>query len=174
MDRAESELPTEHLTVEGFEEIFVESEAVAQPSHRPHDTVSRGLSFKEACEHFGLKATALRTRIKSGEVSAEKIEGANGPEWRIYPAQPSRTHHETVIQPLRDPIESVKLFEMMQDLQSKLAASNQQLQAANFRNGYLEAQLESSREHVKLLTDSQRNSGSWWGRLKSFFKGSDR
>ncbi|MDP3507765.1 MAG: hypothetical protein Q8T09_07215 [Candidatus Melainabacteria bacterium] len=45
------------------------------------------------------------------------------------------------------------------------------LEGATYRIGYLEAQLESERQQVKLLTDSQHKPG-WWAKFSSwFFKG---
>lgn len=173
MGQPEVELTNSHLTVEGLEEIFVEAETVAQPLREGNATPPRGLTFKEACDYFALKPTALRTRIKSGEIPAEKTEGVNGPEWRIYPAQPSRNPSGHSTQPLRGP-EPDKLLDMIQDLQSKLDTANQQLQAASFRNGYLESQVDSHKEQIKLLTDSQAEHRSWWHRIVAVFKGSDR
>jgi hypothetical protein len=46
-----------------------------------------------------------------------------------------------------------------------------QVQAAAFRNGYLESKLEERDREIKLLTDSQHKQG-WWVRFSSwFFKG---
>jgi hypothetical protein len=151
MGQPELKVTSNHLAVDGFDEIFMESEPVAEPLRDAITTPPIGLTFKEACEHFGLKATALRVRIKSGEVAAEKVEGANGPEWRIYPTQPLRNHSAGVAQPSQ----SNKLLDIVQDLQAKLDRANQQLQAAGFRNGYLEAQSESHKEQMKLLPDLQ-------------------
>jgi hypothetical protein len=169
MGQPEFEIASCHLTVEGLEGIFVESEAVAQPLREGDATPPRGLTFKEACNYFGLKPTALRTRIKAGEIPAEKTKGVNGPEWKIYPTQPSRNPSGHPPQPSRG-TEADKLLHMVQDLQTKLDAANQQLQAASFRNGYLESQLDSHREQIKLLTDSQHNSSPWWRRITSWFK----
>ncbi len=160
MGQPELELPNDYLTVDGLEEIFVESEPAAQPLREGHETAARGLTFKEACDFFGLKATALRVRIKSGEISAEKVEGVNGPEWRIYPTQHPRHPFAQIATPLRGP-EPDKLLMMVQDLQAKLDAANHQLQAASFRNGYLESQLQERVEDIKLLTDSQHKRGRW-------------
>lgn len=60
-------------------------------------------------------------------------------------------------------IEVTKHLELIRDLQN-------QLQAASFRNGYLESQLENQREQIKLLTDSQHK-GGWWARFSSWFFG---
>jgi len=162
------------LTAEGLEDLFIEDATVALPLHNPHATPTQGLTFKAACDYFALKPTALRMRIKSGEISAEKVTGINGPEWRIYPdnpTQPSRNPSATLTLPLRQP-DNDKFLEVIQELQNKLDNANQQLQAASFRNGYLESQVESHKEQIKLLTDSQHKS-SWLLRLKNLFS-SDR
>jgi hypothetical protein len=162
------------LTAEGLEDLFVDDATLAQPSRNPCVTLSQGgLTFKAACDYFELKPTALRMRIKSGEIAADKISGANGPEWRIYPdkpAQPLRDPSATVALPLHNP-DGNKFLEIIQDLQNKLDNANQQLQAASFRNGYLESQLQERDKEIKLLTDSQHK--NWWTRLQSWFT-SDR
>ena len=158
------------LAAEGLEDLFIDDVTVAQPSHNPCAALAQGgLTFKAACDYFGLKPTALRLRIKSGDIAADKINGANGPEWRIYPdkpAQPLRDPSATVALPLHNP-DSNKLLEIVQNLQNKLDNANQQLQAASFRNGYLESQLQERDKEIKLLTDSQHK--NWWTRLKSRF-----
>lgn len=52
---------------------------------------------------------------------------------------------------------------LVRDLQAKL-------EAASYRIGYLEAQLETERQQIKLLTDSQHKSG-WWTRFKKWCGG---
>jgi hypothetical protein len=116
----------------------------------------------------------LRSRIKSGEIAAEKVEGPNGPEWRIFPAR--------VTQPFRDPYVTVatpadnRLLDMIQELQHKLDGANRELQGANYRVGYLENQvherereLDTHKEQLKLLTDSQERHRRWWHRFMSYF-----
>lgn len=162
-------------TTNGMDDLF---ETVAQPLRDPSGTLSPGLTFKEACDYYKLKPTALRTRIKAGEIAAEKIEGLNGPEWRVYTAtvaQPLRDSFVTVAQPLRE-VPDNRLLDLVEDLQDKLERANRELQAANYRVGYLENQV-SERERdiqeldgtVKLLTDSQHRTG-WWTKFGSWFK----
>jgi hypothetical protein len=54
-----------------------------------------------------------------------------------------------------------KHLELIKELQN-------QVQAAAFRNGYLESKLEEREREIKLLTDSQHKP-SWWQRFKAFF-----
>jgi Helix-turn-helix domain len=59
---------------------------------------------------------------------------------------------------------------LIRELQDKLENKDHHLQAANYRIGYLESQLENQREQIKLLTDSQHK-GGWWARFSSWFFG---
>lgn len=170
MGQAEIQTQIDHLTVDGLEEIFVESERVTPPSREDSEPPPLCLTFKQACEHFGLKATALRARIKSGEIRAEKVDGVNGPAWRVYPTQPLRDPNTPPAKPSRQGVESAKLLELVEDLQAKLDLANRQLQAASFRNGYLEAQVEGQLQQIKLLADSQSKT-FWWKRFCSWFLG---
>ena len=174
-DTARSYQLPDPASTDGIDHLF---EAVAQPLRDPSVTPSRGLTFKEACDYYKLQPTALRTRIKAGEIDAEKIEGLNGPEWRVYTetvAQPLRDPSVTVAQPLRE-VPDNRLLDLVEDLQSKLEKANRELQAAHYRVGYLENQV-SERERdiqeldgtVKLLTDSQHQS-KWWFKFSSWFK----
>ena len=56
---------------------------------------------------------------------------------------------------------------LVDDLMRRNSELEAQLQAATWRNGYLEAQLEAERQQVKLLTDSQHKPG-WWPRFKKW------
>ncbi|MBJ7900926.1 MAG: hypothetical protein GC158_13655 [Cyanobacteria bacterium RI_101] len=194
MSEAARELKIDPLSVDGFEEVF---DAEAVPSRQPGDTVpqgrcegsesvSQGLSFKEACSFYGLKATALRSRIKTGKIAAEKIDGLNGPEWRIYPeavSQGSHNRNNTGAAAFRHPGDTVtdtvdnRLLDMIDDLQVKLEKANKDLQAATYRVGYLENQVIEREDDIqqldvqmKLLTDSQHKTG-WWDRFYSWFLG---
>lgn len=44
----------------------------------------------------------------------------------------------------------------------------EQVQAASYRNGYLESKLEEREKDIKLLTDSQHKS-SWWSQFSRWF-----
>ena len=57
-----------------------------------------------------------------------------------------------------------KHLEVIKELQNKI-------EILTYRNSYLEAQLETEREQIKLLTDSQHQP-SWWTKFKSWFMGS--
>lgn len=59
--------------------------------------------------------------------------------------------------------ETVRLWDLLREKDSKI-------EALIMRNGYLQAQLESSQEQIKLLSDSQHKAG-WWTRFKKWCAG---
>lgn len=61
------------------------------------------------------------------------------------------------------------LLARITEVESKLSDAQNALQSANWRNGYLESQLESQRDQIKLLTDSQHKPG-WWQRFKQIWQ----
>lgn len=67
-----------------------------------------------------------------------------------------------------------RLLDMIENLQRQVNAGQNQLQAASYRNGYLEAQLQEREKEIKLLTDSQSKHRRWWHRFASYFNGSSR
>jgi hypothetical protein len=64
-----------------------------------------------------------------------------------------------------------RLLEQMQVERSYSKGLNEKLEAANHRNGYLEAQVDQQKEHIKLITDNQRKRSSWLQNLCSWFTG---
>ncbi len=71
------------------------------------------------------------------------------------------------------PVQSLeldRLCDLVADLQVRLDRANQQLQGANFRNGYLESKLEDKEQQILLLTDRQNKQG-WWANFSAWFLG---
>jgi hypothetical protein len=168
-----SELPNvqqvDVITVEGFDPLFSTTPAQQspQPFQPPCATATEGwLSLKDACKFYDLKPTALRLRIKSGEIIGTKIQGPNGPEWRISPARVVKPSHQpsaTAAPPLQTSDVS-GFLDMIQSLQNKL-------EGASYRNGYLEKQVQEHEERIKLLTDSLHRRRSWWQKFKDWIMG---
>jgi hypothetical protein len=57
--------------------------------------------------------------------------------------------------------DSERLWKLLKEKDAKI-------EALLMRNGYLQAQVETSQEAMKLLTDSQHKAG-WWARFSSWF-----
>lgn len=136
-----------------------------------------------AAETLKLSIATIRRRLSKRELSGYKVDGINGPEWRIIPpAQNTNTEQGHPAQSVEHPMHLIEhpaqpvitaLLDRLSDVESQLTQSQKDLQAANWRNGYLESQLENEREQIKqlkLLTDSQHKTG-WWSRFYSWFIG---
>jgi len=159
--------------------ITVEVDGLDQLFEHPNNTVLAGyqqgadrvLTLKEACDHYNLGASTIRAKIKNGEIAASKVEGVHGLEWRIFPDRVLTGFQQpasTVVTGFQQGQDLQSLLELVQDQAVNLENANKSLQAASFRNGYLEAQLAAKEEQIKLLTDSQHKP-RWWRRLKNLF-----
>lgn len=154
-------------------------------------------TIAEASKHLQVSAITVRRRLQRGELEGSKIQGPNGPEWRIKPCNldPDQTllnnsdltpeHDHTQVdnpaqpeltQPLindkSDPSQMVidSLLKRISDLEHSLADSQSNLQSASWRNGYLESRIQTQEDQIKLLTDSQHKP-SKWARFKAWFFG---
>jgi hypothetical protein len=200
------------LDLEGLEQVF---EAECEPieddpgkavsgfsqgsNHSSHygSNYPIGLSIKAACIHYQMSASTLRKKIRSGEIPAEKIEGVNGPEWRVLVSSSSFTkaHDQgsnhvtnqgepTLVTPYQPTAEinQNQLLELVDKQASKLEAASGQI-------GYLSARVESYENQVRLLPDLEAKAArvkdqeetitqlsseltalkaTWWYRLYAF------
>jgi hypothetical protein len=185
-DTARDYSKIETASIEGLENFFDEGLPGGLPAELP-----RGLPAEEAAIKLGLTIRAVLKRLRRGTLKGYKSPTKHGEKWFVLstelPAElpvqveglpfenvgaPScnvELLHEDPFDSLGVPSESQKFFEILGDLQTKLDVANNQLQAASFRNGYLEAQLEVERQQVKLLTDSQHKAPWWHGAWQWFF-----
>jgi len=182
------EYKTGVVDVDGLEDVFeADVELSEQGSKHGSNTVPAGyqqgasMSLKAACRHYKLSASTLRAKIKNGEIPAQKIQGSNGPEWRVFPTEPSfqgssqqgAEQGSNTVPAGYQGVAAPELNRLL-DLIEKQAAK---LETASGQIGYLQSQLEerdkniSERDsHIKLLTDSQHKPG-WWNRFSSWFLG---
>lgn len=180
------------IDVDGLEDVFeADIELIEQGSKHGANTVPTGyqqgasMSLKAACRHYKLSASTLRAKIKNGEIPAQKIQGANGPEWRVFPTEPSllgsgkhgaeegSKHGANTVPAGYQGIAAPELNRLL-DLIEKQAAK---LETASGQIGYLQSQLEerdkdlAERDNsIKLLTDSQHKRG-WFQKFSSWFLG---
>lgn len=122
-----------------------------------------GLSLKAASIHYKLAISTLRMKIKRGEISAKKVDGANGPEWRVFPFSAHFTDPNThgTDQGIHQggttaqaryqrtlPENDNRLLDLIEKQSAKLEAAAGQI-------GYFKSQMDSYQEQVKLLPDLQ-------------------
>lgn len=118
-----------------------------------------GLSIKDAAKVLGVSVNTIRSRIKSGELAAEKIKGPTNEQWRVFIGNsPASSQQRTIQQP--EFIESPTNREIHR-LLDIVEAQTAKLEAASMQVGYYKAQWEASQEAIKLLTDSQHKVSFW-------------
>jgi excisionase family DNA binding protein len=132
---------------------------------------------EEAAKHLGVSQRTIFKRLKEGVIKGIRVQGKYRVEWRIEPVETSIPGIEVAFedddeirssygadqegaperaQTLREQASGASL--RLQELESLLGVireKDQLLQAATYRNGYLEAQLAYKEQEIKLLTDSQ-------------------
>jgi|SRR5579884_3939546 len=186
-DPAEKLIP-DHLTVDGLEHVL-EADDIGgdlSPGDRQAtgDPASEMWTLEAAMRNLGVTKRTVLRKLKTGELTGYKVPGPYGQEWRIYPDD-STGDISSDLSPLApspgDPGTSSGVTSLVDELRRQIAelksenqALHTDLQGANWRNGYLESQVQSQTEQLKLLTDSQSVHRGWWHRFMSYFGGSDR
>jgi hypothetical protein len=148
------------------------------------------ISVEKAAAIAGISVRAIQKRLKRGTLDGVKTKHGSTERWLVNStalslsqADASTAAHdatslivdasevELVRETGADGVESVRELDapVVDDYKDKLITDLQnQLQAASWRNGYLESKLEEREREIKLLTDSQHKP-SWWQRFKAFF-----
>lgn len=144
-----------------------------------------GVSVQEAAKVLGLSVKTVKDRLRKGTLAGFKKKDKFGDAWlvsleqsglvgttRDYQVGPTEdsglvgTTRDYQVGPTDFPKEPPDLTLLVELLKQK----DHEIEAASFRIGYLEAQLESERQQVKLLTDSQHKA-NWWSQFCSWFLG---
>lgn len=137
-------------------------------------TLDQAWTLTEAANAYNVTERTVRRWIKEQVVSAWKVDGPRGPEWRINSGSTmdknqvhagSTVDLETVTVPEQTAsmLETDRLWELLKEKDAKI-------EALIMRTGYLQAQMETKEEQIKLLTDSQHKQ-SWWYRVWKRIKG---
>lgn len=181
---------------QGFEDFFHAGKSRSEDQNQTGTTVVTGLTLKEAVEFYKISEKTIRLHISQGKIPARKEQGPRGLEWRIYPsgipaepeiiedvtevqpegnhagttAEEDRNRVGTILEPGSETVPNRQASGELDKLLGLVQAQAQKLEAANYRIGYLEAQTQTYKEQIKLLTDSQHKSG-WWVRFCSWFIG---
>jgi len=192
------EVKGEPVSLNGLDEVFDVDTTVIDQSNQANSTVptkgTNGLTIREASQHYGLAIPTIRLKIKTGDIPAIKVNGPKGPEWRVFPnGAPEKPEQidisvsasddqggindtEGFYEPDRSIAEG---FHQANINVASLIRANQEmaakLEAVVYRNGYLEAKVESERQQVKLLTDRLQTSlpsaePTLWAKFCSWFK----
>ncbi len=186
----------DELFDEGANLVKVVRELDAIPPPIARESVEY-IDVEEAASRLGISVRAVQKRLKKGSLVGSKVKTGSLERWVIdaacLPSVELACPVPTLIEVDANPVEFVR--ELVSDQQSLDANSldgvreqgaNQdsnrfkdelikelqhKLEAASYRLGYLEHQVETQNSQIKLLTDSQHK-GGWWAKFSSwFFKG---
>lgn len=186
MEKIESHELRSDLSVVGFEKVFVHAEQTEKSEQsgknvdvhehiQEFDADSTELvSMAEASRRLKIPYPTLRRQVLAGKI--ESSIGRDGkPLVRLSKYEKSSNIHEQKVNKLEQKIAQSehsaniqRLLEVIESERSYSRSLNERLEAANHRNGYLEAQSEGYQEQIKLLMDSQHKRG-WWARFSSWF-----
>ncbi len=175
------------LSLVGFEKVFVQVEQTANNEQSTKETNIQEqiheldvesfelVSMAEAARRFKMPYPTLRRQVLSKKIPS--APGSDGkPMVKIMTTEQSQnTREQKTNTTEQKPVQSEysltiqRLLEQVETERNYSKALNERLEAANHRNGYLEAQVDQQVEHIKLLTDSQHKTG-WWSRFCSWFK----
>ena len=186
----------EPISVEGLDELFSKGLPSGLPEGVPVETAATALGLTDRAVLKRLRRGTLKgfkVPSKFGEKWLVSVEGLPGLPMAGLPrksqeATASEIEEVPVVAmglpylelvppsklqgvPQSNNLEIDQLIDIVTDLQSKLDKTNERLQGATYRNGYLESKLEEREKQILLLTDSQHKPG-WWAKFSSwFFKG---
>ena len=175
------EIIQEASNIEGLDKIF-ETDAITAidrdnsdncPTPLPNTSDKLpDLTPEEAAQVLGKSARTIRRMLEKGSLTGYKINGKKRDEWRIPAGEVSDISDlVTVTKSVTDHDDDRLVLELrsrIDQLESKLEGAQREIQAAAFRNGYLESQTELKDQQIKLLTDSQHKIG-WWAKFSSWF-----
>lgn len=162
-----------------------------------------GVTLDEAAKTLNLSERTIQRRLKQGSLRGYKVAGPRGPEWRILleswqdtanievSSSEDTTFIETISTQDTTSDKEGTTFDRYSHLlgfyQSQITSLQEKLEAATYRNGYLEAQLTGAETQLKLLPDFQAKASeaetlkqrvseleaelqrSWWARFASWF-----
>lgn len=148
------------------------------------------ISVEQAAALAGISARAIQKRLKRGTLHGVKTKHGLTERWLVNAATLNLSKTGASIEPLdanslvvdASDVELVRevgadVSGLVRELDAPGAEDSRdqlirdlqnQLQAASWRNGYLESKLEERDIQIKLLTDSQHKP-SWWQQFKAFF-----
>jgi excisionase family DNA binding protein len=159
----------EAVDVEGIEIFCTGSQFGNSPvtSQQHHINLPTGLSIKDAAKVLGVSTNTIRSRIRTGELAAEKVKGPTSDKWLVF-----LNNLPTSSQQLTSNVPEVMQAPVNKEIQRLLdivEAQTAKLEAASMQIGYYKAQWEVSQEQIKLLTDSQHKIGFWHKAARWFF-----
>lgn len=165
MEPAKTVLP-DSVSVEGLEEVFevlptnADTLTTAGVSVAPTADSGKWVTVVEAASLLKKSERSIQRYAKSNKLGSKTDESGRLLIWLATTADSTPTP--------ADRTETVATTADNERLWNLLKEKDAKIEALLMRNGYLQSQLETSQETVKLLTDSQHKRG-WWAQFASWF-----
>ena len=119
------------------------------------EEVTEDWTVKEAADVFNCSEKTVLRKLRSGKLAGYKVQGEKTLEWRVK--RDTKDNTVTPIETRQDKSvqDTDKNGILLEEMRGKLEQLEGQLQAAIYRNGYLEGKLEDREKQVLLLPDLQ-------------------
>jgi hypothetical protein len=142
------------------------------------------LTAAEASVHLGIPISTIYRRIKAGRFTT--VEGQDGSVRIILPPKNKSENHPitTFASGENQNVEVILTDSHLESTENQVRINpgsdnidrllnvinekDQKLEAATYRIGWLESQLQDREKEIKLLTDSQHKPG-WWAKFSNWF-----
>lgn len=170
------------LSLVGFEKVFVRgeqsscSEQSAEKAniHESVQTIEADsfelVTMAEASRRMQIPYPTLRRQVLAG-----KIPNVAGPDGKVMvkvmatenslnSSEQKTARHEQTAFPSEYSLTIQRLLDQLESERDHAHLMSEKLESATYRNGYLEAQLASRDEQIKLLIDGQHKE-NWWRRF---------
>jgi len=187
------------LSLVGFEKVFVQIEQIAptecsndesniheqiqeienihEYAHELDSESFEMVTMAEAARRLKMPYPTLRRQVLAGKISSSPgPDGKPMVKMKIgeHPPEGNEQEKSSSEQNEFSSEYSLTVHSLLRQIENERGYSkslNEKLEAANHRNGYLEAQVEAKVDHIKLLTDAQHKAPGWWSRFSFWFTG---
>ena len=141
-------------TTSGMDDLFVDSVEVGTTRD---DLVvpTDGIPVEQAATQLGLSVKTVKDRLRKGTLKGYKERGKFGERWMVCLGRDYLVVLSSPEESTRDTDVVVPTGMTLEPLTELLKQKDKELQAAHWRNGYLEAILSERDAQLKLLPDYQ-------------------
>ena len=170
-------IENESVSVDGLEDVFETKDSAVlgyvktqdNPAQSPEESkdtpvlsaeevredTSKDLTVKEAAELFGCSEKTILRKLRSGKLAGYKVQGEKTLEWRVKGDTKDKAVTFTESKQDKAAQDTERNSVLLEELRGQVEHLEGQLQAAIYRNGYLEGKLEDREKQVLLLPDLQ-------------------
>lgn len=177
MGNPANEIENDSISMDGLEDVFDTKDTPVlrcdstkdNPTQSPETTkdnpvlsveevtedTTEDWTVKEAAEIFNCSEKTVLRKLRSGKLSGYKVQGEKTLEWRVRKdnEDKSKLHQES--RQDKSVQDTDRNGILVEEMRGKIELLEGRLQAAIYRNGYLEGKLEDREKQVLLLPDLQ-------------------